>query len=146
MFKRDNKNVHSLTSERRRESFREFYFPRRHTVLLVAIVVFLAAWPLFAGAAGLVKIVFAAALVGVLIAALNAIQVEELVGERNKLLAERRRRKLIGWSLTGAAAIERVVTLIWPSHELYLIAAVCYLCCLALLHGRSFAPLYDKGR
>ena len=43
MSKRDNKNVHYLTSERRRRSFREFYFPRRHTVLLVAIVVFLAA-------------------------------------------------------------------------------------------------------
>src|SRR5215469_10854725 len=116
MFKRDNKNVHSLTSERRRESFREFYFPRRHTVLLVAIVVFLAAWPLFAGAARLAKIVFAVALLGVLIAALNAIQVEELVGERERLLVEKRRRKIIGSSLIGAATIERVVTLIWPSH------------------------------
>jgi hypothetical protein len=75
----------------------------------------------------LAKIVFAVALLGVLIAALNAIQVEELVGEREKLLAERRRRKLIGSSLIGVATIERVFTLIWPSHELYLIAAVCYL-------------------
>ena len=96
-------------------------------MLLGAIVVFLASWPLFAGAAGLAKIVFAVALVGVLIAALNAIEVEELVGEREKLLAERRRRKIIGWSLISAATIERVLTLIWPSHELYLIAAVCYL-------------------
>jgi Ion channel len=127
MSKRDNKNVHYLTLERRRKSFRKFYFPRRHTVLLVAIVVFLAVWPLLAGAAGLAKIVFAVALVGVLIAALNVIQVDELVGEREKLLAERRRRKLIGWSLIGAATIERVLTLIWPSHELFLIAAVCYL-------------------
>ena len=66
MSKRDNKNVHYLTSKRRRKSFREFYFPRRHTVLLVTIVVFLAAWPLFAGAAELAKIVFAVALLGVL--------------------------------------------------------------------------------
>jgi hypothetical protein len=94
---------------------------------LVAIVIFLAVWPLSAGAAGLAKIVFAAALVGLLIAAINAIQVEELVGERKKLLAEMRRRKIIGWSLIGAAAIERVVMLVWPSHELHLIAAVCYL-------------------
>jgi hypothetical protein len=127
MFKRDNKIVHYLTAEHRRKSFREFYFPRRHTVLLVAIVMFLAAWPLSAGAAGLAKIVFAVALVGLLIAALNAIQVEELVGEREKLLAERRRRKLIGWSLIGAATIERMAMLIWPSPELYLISAVCYL-------------------
>jgi ion channel len=126
MLKRDNKNVHYLTTERWRRSFREFYFPRRHTTLLGAIVLFLAVWPLFAAAAELAKMVFAAALVGLLIAALNAIQVEELVGERKKLLAERRRRKIIGWSLTGAATIERVVTLIWPSHALYLIAAVCY--------------------
>jgi hypothetical protein len=66
MVKSDNKNVHYLTSERRRKSFREFYFPQRHTVLLVTIVAFLAAWPLFAGAAGLAKIVFAVALLGVL--------------------------------------------------------------------------------
>jgi hypothetical protein len=112
MFKRDNKNVHYLTSVRRRKSFREFYFPRRHTVLLVAIVVFLSSWPLFAGAEGLAKIVFAVALLGLLIAALNAIQVEELVGEHGKLLQERRRRKIIGWSLIGAAIIERVLTLI----------------------------------
>jgi hypothetical protein len=127
MFKRDNESVYYLTSERWRKSFREFYFPRRHTTLLVAIVVFLAAWPLFAGAAGLAKIVFAIALVGLLIVALNTIQVEDLVGERNKLLAESRRRKIIGWSLIGAAAIERVVTLVWPSREVYLIAAVSYL-------------------
>jgi len=145
MSKRDNQHVHYLTSERRRKSFREFYFPRRHTVLLVAIVVFLATWPLFAGAAGLAKIMFAVALVGLLIAALNAIQVEELVGEREKLLAERRRRKLIGWSLISTATIERVVMLSWPSHELYLIAAVCYLLLFGLLCGRSYAPLYDKG-
>jgi hypothetical protein len=127
MFKRDNHNVHYLSSERWRKSFREFYFPRRHTTLLVTIVVFLAVWPLLAGAAGLAKIVFAAALIGLLVVALNAIQVEELVGERQKLLAERRRRKIIGWSLISAAAIERVGTLVWPSHQLYLIAAVCYL-------------------
>jgi Ion channel len=138
MSKRDNKNVHYLTSERRRRSFREFYFPRRHTVLLVAIVVFLAAWPLFAGAAGLAKIVFAVALVGLLIAAINAIQVEELVGEREKLLAERRRRKIIGWSLIGAATIERVVTLIWPSHKLYLISAVCYLLLFGFVTWEEF--------
>ncbi len=128
----------NLTSERWRKSFREFYFPRRHTALLAVIVVFLAVWPLLAGAAGLAKIVFSAALVGLLIAALYAIQVEELVGERKKLLAERRRRKIIGWSLTSAAIIERVLTLVWPSHELYLIAAVCYLLLFGFVTWEEF--------
>jgi len=138
MSKRDNKNVRYLTLERPRKSFHQFYFPRRHTVLLVTIVGFLASWPLFAGAARLAKIAFAVALVGVLIAALNAIQVEELVGEREKLLAERRRHKIIGWSLIGAATIERVFTLIWPSHELYLIAAVCYLLLFGFVTWEEF--------
>jgi hypothetical protein len=126
MLKRDNKNVHYLTSRPLRRRFREFYFPRRHTVLLVAIVGFLASWPLFAGTAGFAKIAFAFGLIALFTAALNAIQVEELVGEREKLLVERRRRKFIGWSLIAAASIERVLTLIWPSRELYLIAAACY--------------------
>jgi uncharacterized membrane protein len=138
MSKRDNKNVRYLILERRRKSFRQFYFPRRHTVLLVAIVGFLAAWPLFAEAAGLAKILFTIALVGVLIAALNAIQIEELVGDREKLLAERRRHKIIGWSLIGAATIERVLMLIRPSHELYLIAAVCYLLLFGFVRWEEF--------
>ena len=57
-------------------------------MLLGAIVVFLASWPLFAGAAGFAKIVFALALIALLTAALNAIQVDELVGEREKLLVK----------------------------------------------------------
>jgi len=126
MSKRRSENVHYLTWERRRKSFREFYFPRRHTTLLLAIVAFLAAWPLFAGTAGFAKIAFGLALIALLTVALSAIQIEELVGEREKLLVERRRRKIIGWSLIGAAAIERAATLIWPSHERYLIATACY--------------------
>ena len=145
MFKRDTKNVHYLTSQPWRKSFREFYFPRRHTTLLVAIVAFLAVWPLLAGTAVLGKLVFAAALVGLLIAALYAIQVEELVGDRKKLLAERRRRKIIGWSLIGAAAIERVFTLVWPSHQLSPIAAVCYLLMFGFVTWEELRAVVRQG-
>ena len=126
MFKGGNNNVYDLTSERWRRTFRDFYLPRRHTVLLVAIVAFLAVFPVL-GEAGPERTVFGLALVALLVVALYTIQVDELVGERDKLLAERRQRKLVGWSLASAAVIARVVTILWPNHTLYLIGSVCFL-------------------
>jgi hypothetical protein len=71
--------------------------------------------------------VFSLALVALLIVALYTIQVEELVGERQKLLAERRRRTIVGWSLAGSALVERMLTLLWPTRALFLVAASFYL-------------------
>ena len=82
-------------------------------MLLVAIVAFLAVFPVL-GEAGPARTVFGLALVALLVVALYTTQVDELVGERDKLLAERRRRKLVGWSLASAAVIARVVTILWP--------------------------------
>jgi voltage-gated potassium channel len=106
--------------------FRGFYLPRRHTALLVAIVVFLGVRPLI-GEARAATVVFSLALVALLIVALYTIQVDELVGERQKLLAERRRRTIVGWSLAGAALVERVLTLLWPTHALFVIGSFSYL-------------------
>jgi hypothetical protein len=115
-----------LDSTRWGKRFLAFYLPRRHTALLVAIVVFIAVRPLI-GDAGAARIVFSVALVALLMVALYTIQVDELVGERNRLVAERRRRNIIGWSLAGAAVIERVLTILWSNHALFVIASVCYL-------------------
>lgn len=109
-----------------RERFRAFYFPRRHTALLVAIVVFIGVRPLIGEVQAAVG-VFSIALVALLIVALYTIQVEELVGERHRLTAERRRRIVVGWSLAGAAVVERVLTIFRPIHALFLTAVVCYL-------------------
>jgi voltage-gated potassium channel len=109
-----------------RQSFREFYLPRRHSLLLVAIVAFIAVRPVI-GESGVARIVFSVALVALLIVALSTIQVEELIGERKRLLAERRRRYLIGLSLAGAAVSARVLTIFWPIHAIYLAGSVCYL-------------------
>ena len=108
------------------KNFRRFYLPRRHTALLVAIVAFLAVRPLI-GETRAATAVFSLALVALLIVALYTIQVEELVGERQKLLAERRRRTIVGWSLAGAALVERMLTLLWPTHALFQIASFFYL-------------------
>jgi len=108
------------------KSFRRFYSPRRHTALLVAIVAFLAARPLI-GEARAATALYSLALVALLIVALYTIQVEELVGERQKLLAEKRRRTIVGWSLAGAVFVERGLTLLWPTHAFFLIAAFFYL-------------------
>lgn len=109
-----------------RKRFRAFCFPRRHTALLVAIVVFISVQPLI-GEVQVATSVFSIALVALLIVALYTIQVEELVGERHRLTAERRRRILVGWSLAGAAIVERVFAIFRPIHALYLTATVCYL-------------------
>ena len=108
-----------------RERFHEFYRPRRHTTLLVAIVAFLAVWPVI-GERGAARIIFGVALVTLLIVALYTIQIEALIGDQKRLLAERRRRNIIGWSLAGAAVMERVLTAHWPRPALYLTASICY--------------------
>ena len=144
MPKRSDNDVQDATLKRSRRavrvraprSFRDFYLPRRHTVLLVTIVAFIAVWPLI-GVTAAAKIMFAVALIVLLIAALYAIQVEELVGEPEKLLAERRRRNIIGWVLICTAIFERVLVIIWPNHELSLIAHVCYLLLFGFLTGEE---------
>jgi hypothetical protein len=115
-----------LGSTSSRKSFREFYLPRRHTALLVVIVVFLGVRPVI-GEVNAARYVFSVAVVALLIVALYTIQVEELVGERHRLLVERRRRNIIGWSLAGAALFGRAATIVWPNQVLYLTASLSYL-------------------
>jgi hypothetical protein len=117
---------HGHVRVRAPKSFRDSYMPRRHTVLLITISGFIAVWPLI-GEGAIARIMFAIAMIVLLIAALYAIQVDELLGEREKLLAERRRRNLIGWSLICLATVERALILVWPNYELSLIAHICYL-------------------
>ena len=80
---------------------------RRHTALLLAIVTLFAVRP-FLGDTGAGAAVFSLGLILVLLVALFAIRVDDLVGDREALLAQRRRRSYVGWALVVPAVAERL--------------------------------------
>jgi hypothetical protein len=71
--------------------------------------------------------VFGVALVFLLLIALYNINVDELVGERGRLLAQGRRRRIYGWALGIAAAVARVAAFFVHSQVLNLVETVCWL-------------------
>src|SRR6516225_9670972 len=93
--------------DRLREVTRRHFMPRRHSALLVAIVLAFAVRPLI-GDNTMALAVFSIVIMAVLVLGLYTIQVDELVGEQRKLLAERRRRSVIGWVLALVAVAERM--------------------------------------
>jgi voltage-gated potassium channel len=103
--------------------------PRRHTTMLCAIVAFFAVRPLI-GDGPTASFLFTAALIALMILALLAIQVDELVGEEARLRAERRRNWIVGGILAAIVIGLRVliayspagnITLVW---ELFVMAFI----------------------
>jgi voltage-gated potassium channel len=115
-----------------RKAFRRYFFPRRHTALLVTIVALLMVRPLI-GDAGIGPVVFSIALLVLLFVALYTVEVDELVGERETLLAQRRRRSIIGWVLLVPAIAERIVVQFAPSRMLYLVGTIWWLLLFSFL-------------
>jgi len=109
-----------------REEIRLRLAPRRHTVLLVAIVAAFLVRPLI-GESGAGPIMFSTAMLVLLLLALYNIDVDELVGERETLLAQRRRRSIIAWTLGIPAIAERLVVIFAPSASLYLAGSILWL-------------------
>ena len=99
---------------------------RRHTALLIAIVTLLAVRP-FLGDTGAAAIVFSLAILLVLLVALLTIQVDDLVGERETLLLQRRRRSVVGWALAVPAVVERLWWYFAPNPRLALVGSVSWL-------------------
>jgi len=99
---------------------------RRHTALLIAIIGLFAVRP-FLGATGVAAIVFSLAMLLVLLVALLTIQVDDLVGEREALLVQRRRRSFIGWALAVLAIAERLWLFFAPDPRLLLVGSVSWL-------------------
>jgi voltage-gated potassium channel len=99
---------------------------RRHTTLLVAIIGLIVVRAVL-GDSVAAPLLFSFAMLAVVLVALYTIQVDELVGDREALLVERRRRTIAGWTLAIAATFERVMVWIAPSHTLYVTGAFCYL-------------------
>jgi hypothetical protein len=99
---------------------------RRHTALLVALVVAFSLRPLI-GDAGAAPVVFGIAVLVLLPVALYTIQVNELAGERDVLLAERRRRSIVGWTLAVVAIAARLGVIVAPSARLAMAASISWL-------------------
>jgi voltage-gated potassium channel len=67
------------------------------------------------------------AILVVLLAALLTIRVDDLVGERQTLLAERRRRNFVGWALAAPAVAERLWMVFAPNSRLVLLGTISWL-------------------
>jgi amino acid transporter len=112
--------------DRARRALSRRVAPHRHSALLVAIVTAFAVRPLIgdtvAGSA-----VYSMAMVILLLVALYNINVDELVGERGRLLTQSRRRLRVGWLLAAAAAAERLLVFFVHSSEFTLVGSICWL-------------------
>src|SRR5271167_3239815 len=106
--------------------------PHRHTALLVAIIAAFLVRPLI-GDSGAGPIMFSAAMLVLLLLALYDINVDELVGDRETLLAQRRRRSIIAWTLGVPAIAQRFIVPFAPSHSLYLAGSILWLLLFALI-------------
>lgn len=102
---------------------RTYLQPRRHSALLIAIITALAVRPLI-GDGGSGPAVFSIAMIILMLFALYTIQVDELVGKREVLLAQRKRRSFVGWTLAVLAIAERIATLTVPSPLLLRVGAI----------------------
>jgi hypothetical protein len=107
------------------EMLRVWLRPRRHSVLLGAIIAAFAVRPLI-GDIGAAPIVFSVALLVLLLVALLTIEIDALVGEREALLVQRRRRMLIGWLLAVPAVADRLLMMLAPSPGLFLLGSICW--------------------
>ena len=112
--------------EQLRVALRRQVAPRRHSALLAAIVAAFAVRPLI-GDTGAGSAVFGVTLVLLLLVALYNINVDELVGERDRLGAQSRRRRIFGWALATAAGLERVAVIFVQSPMLNLVGSLCWL-------------------
>jgi len=103
-----------------------YFAPHRHSALLAAIIAAFAVRPMI-GDTGAGSGVFGIALVTLLLVALYNIHVDELVGERGRLLAQSRRRRIFGWTLAAGAAADRIAVLFVHNRTLDLVGSIFWL-------------------
>ncbi len=106
--------------------------PHRHTALLAAIIAAFMVRPLI-GDSGAGPIMFSSAMLVLLLLALYNIDVDELVGDRETLIAQRRRRSIIAWTLGIPAIVERFVVVFSPSHSIYLAGSILWMLLFAFI-------------
>jgi hypothetical protein len=108
------------------KALHEYLAPRRHSVLLAALISAFMVRPLM-GDTGMGVTVFGIVMVLLLLVALYNIDVDELVGEKGRLLAQSQRRRIYGWVLAAAAAVERITVIFVDSQRMRLVTSVCWL-------------------
>ncbi len=106
--------------------------PHRHTALLIAIVVAFLIRPVI-GDTGAGPVLFSIAIVAILLIGLYATTVDELLGERTRLLAQRKRRSHVAMVMAAVAIAERIAMLIEPGAQLAVIGSGCWLIFFAFI-------------
>ena len=117
-----------------RRALRTHLLPRRHTALLVAIVVAFAARPLI-GDGGLAPIAFSLSFIGLMLIALYTVQIDEVANESDGSRPQRRRWSRLGWVLAVIAIIERLALIFDPTSRLLLIGSISWLLFFAFVTG-----------
>jgi hypothetical protein len=115
-----------------RAAIHSHFLPRRHTVMLAAIVTTFSVRPML-GDVGNGPLVFSLAILALMLVSLYTIQIDELMGERKTLLAERRMRSIIGWGLALPAFADRLIVIFAPSHSLYLVGSIIWFLLFAFI-------------
>ena len=111
---------------------RRYFLHHRHSGLLASIVIALEVRPLI-GENPTSHALFGIAMVAMLIVALYTIQIDELAGARETLIAERKRRSLVGWALALVAIVERVASILAPSFAIYVVGTACWFSFVAFI-------------
>jgi voltage-gated potassium channel len=93
------------------------FLPHRHTALLVALVALLGVRPLISDT-GAGNAMYSVLVMLVLMVAVYTIQVDELIGDRELLLRQRKKRGLVGWALALVTIVLRLSVIASPSHQL----------------------------
>ena len=113
-------------------ALRTAYLQRRYTVLLAACVCALMVRPLI-GESDAELIIFGIAMVALLMIALLTISVDELVGEREMLTRQHRRRSIIGWVLAVPAIAERFYMITVSTPQAFKLGAISWLLFFAFI-------------
>ena len=112
--------------EQARIGFSRHVAPHRHSGLLAALVFAIAVRPLI-GDTGAGSALFGVAMVLLLLVALYNINVDELVGDRSRLLTQSRRRRRLGWVLAIAAGLERAYAIFGHNHLVNVVGLIFWL-------------------
>jgi hypothetical protein len=118
---------------------------RRHSALLIAIIAAFAVRPLV-GESGLAPVLFSIAMLVLVFIALYNIQIDEMVGEREKLAHERRRWLIVGWSLGLLAIGERLAAFLAPNPAILLAGSICWLVLLSFITWQELSAVLRQKR
>jgi len=115
-----------------REAIVRYFLPRRHSTFLVALVIAMVVRVML-GDAAIGIVAFNVALMVLMVVSLYTIDADELIGEREAVLAQRRRRSIIGWTLAIVAISGRLALSVAPTRRLSVIDSICMLLFLSFV-------------